>query len=68
MTDSTERLLFEIHQIEALKFLSTHSNFSAHIQIKSESRFEFVSRDTEESEFLDLVDLGDMDFSIATVT
>ena len=28
------------------------------IQIKSESQFEFVPRDTEESEFPDLVDFG----------
>jgi len=37
---------------------SRNSKSSVQIQIKSQSQFEFVPRDTEESEFLDLVDFG----------
>ena len=35
---------------------SRNSNFSAPFQIKPKSQFEFIQRDTGESEFLDLVD------------
>ena len=35
-----------------------NSNSSAQIQIRAKSQFEFVPRDTEESEFLDLADFG----------
>jgi len=37
---------------------SRDSNASVQIQIKPQSRFEFVPRNSEESEFLDLVDFG----------
>jgi len=37
------------------------------IQIKPKSQFEFVLRDTEESEFLDLVDFGDVALSVESV-
>jgi len=43
------------------------SNPSVQIQIKSEFEFELVPRDTEESEFLDLVDFGDAAFSVESV-
>jgi len=45
---------------------SRNSNFSVPIQIKSKSQFEFVLRDTEESESLDLVDFGGAAFSVET--
>jgi len=35
--------------------------------MKAKSQFEFVPRDTDESEFLDLVDLGGVAFSVETV-
>jgi len=44
-----------------------YDNFSIHIQIKLKSQFEFVLRDTEESEFMDLVDFGDVAFSVEIV-
>jgi len=40
---------------------------SSDYQIKRQSQFEFVPRDTEESEFLDLVDFGGVAFSVETV-
>jgi len=46
---------------------SRNSNFSVHIQIKPKSEFEFVPRDTEESEFLNMVDSSDVAFSVETV-
>jgi len=46
---------------------SRNSNFSVQIQIQPTSRFEFVPRDTGESEFLDLVDCGDVAFSVESV-
>ena len=49
----------QIHQIQA--------NSSVQIQMKSRSQFEFVPRDTEESEFLDLVGFGGDTFSVETV-
>ena len=36
--------------------------------MKPKSQFEFVPRDTEEPEFLDMVDFGDVAFSGETVT
>jgi len=39
-----------------------NSNSSVQIQIEPKSRFEFIPRDTEKSEFLDLVDFGDYVF------
>jgi len=44
-----------------------NSNFSVQIQIKLKSQFEFVPQDTEESEFLDLVDLRDVASLVETV-
>jgi len=43
---------------------SRKSNFTVQIQIKPKSQFEFVPRDTEESEFLDVADFGDVAFSV----
>jgi len=40
-----------------------NSNSSVQIQIEPKSRFEFIPRDTEKSEFLDLVDFGDYVFN-----
>jgi len=44
--------------------LSCIDNFSIRIQIKLKSQFEFVLRDTEEFEFMDLVDFGDVALSV----
>ena len=46
---------------------SRNSHFPVQIQIKSKSRLEFVVRDTEESEFLNLVDFGGEVFSMESV-
>jgi len=46
---------------------SRNSNALVQTQIKSKSQFEFVPRDTEESEFLDLVVFGDVAISVETV-
>jgi len=43
------------------------SNSSVQIQIKTKSQLEFVPRDTEKSEFLDLVDFGGVAISMETV-
>ena len=52
MTDSTENAT-------APKFTtSRYSKSSVRIQIQTESQFEFVRRDTEESEFVDLANFG----------
>jgi len=48
-------------------FKSTNPNFSAQTQIKPKSEIEFLPRDTEKSEFLDLVDVGDVAFSMVSV-
>jgi len=40
--------------------ISKNSNLSVQIQIKPKSHLEFVLRDTKESEFLDLVDFGEV--------
>ena len=42
-------------------------NSLVQIQIEPKSEFEFVLRDTEEFEFLNLVDFGDVAFPIETV-
>ena len=44
-----------------------NSNSSAQIQIRAKSQFEFVPRDTEESEFLDLADFEGVAISVKTV-
>ena len=46
---------------------SRNSNFSVQIQIKPTSQFEFVPRDTEESESLGLVNFGGDVFSVESV-
>jgi len=50
----------KIHQIEKLKFLSTTSIFLLF-------SFCFCAGKTEKSKFLDLVDFGDVTFSVETV-
>ena len=45
---------------------SRNSNVSVPIQIKSKSQFDFVLRDTEESESLGVVDFGGAAFSVET--
>mmetsp|Transcript_5803 Transcript_5803/g.5157 ORF Transcript_5803/g.5157 Transcript_5803/m.5157 type:complete len:97 (-) Transcript_5803:248-538(-) len=47
---------------------SLSTNSSVQIQINPKSQFEYLPRNTEESEFLDLVDFGDVAFSVKTVT
>jgi len=44
-----------------------NSNSSVQIQIKSKSQFEFVPRDTEKSDFLDVVDLRGVAIAVETV-
>jgi len=46
---------------------SRNSSSSVQIQFEPKSQFEFVTQDTEEFEFLDLVDFGDVVFSVETV-
>jgi len=60
MTVSTENITPQIHQIQKL-------NSSVQIQLTSKSQFEFVLRDTEESELLALVDFGGVAISVETV-
>jgi len=43
---------------------SKDPNFSLQIQIQQKSQFEFVLRDTEESEFLDLVGFWNVAISV----
>jgi len=43
-----------------------HSNWFIQIQIAPESQFDFVPRDSEKSEILDLVDVGGIAFSVQT--
>jgi len=45
---------------------SKNSNSLVHIQINSKFEIEFAPRDTEKSEFLDLVDFGGAAFSVET--
>jgi len=47
--------------------ISTNSNSTVQIQLKPESPFEFVARDTEECEFLDLLDFGGVVIPVETV-
>jgi len=61
MIDSTEN----VSSPKSTK--SKNSNFSVQIQIKLKSQFEFLPRNAEESEFLDMVDFGGVAFSVATV-
>jgi len=42
-------------------------NSNSLVQIQIKSKFEFVPRDTKESEFFDLVDFGGAAFSVETV-
>jgi len=42
-------------------------NFSVRMQIKQKSQFEFVPRDTEESEFFDLEEFGGVPWFVDTV-
>jgi len=54
----------------AIPLISTkfkNSNSSVQIKIKSKSQFVVVLRDTEKSEFLDLVDLGNVACTLETV-
>ena len=62
-TDSTE------NATPPKSIKSRNSNYSVQIQINPESRFGFVTRDMEESEFVffDLVDVGDAAFGVETV-
>ena len=45
----------------------TESRNSVQNQIRNKSQFECVSRDTEKSEFLDLVDFGGVAISVEIV-
>ena len=60
LTDSTENAT----PLKSTRF--KNSNSSVQIQIKPKSRFGFLPRDTEDSEFLDLMDFGDVVFSVET--
>ena len=46
---------------------SRNSNCPVQIRMKSKSQFEYVQQVTEKSEFLNLVDFGDVAFSVETV-
>ena len=46
---------------------SKYRNSNSSVQMKSKSQFGFVSRDTEKSEFLDLVDFGSVAISVESV-
>ena len=46
---------------------SSNSNSSVQIQIKSKFQFEFVPRDTEKSEFLNVVDFKGVAIAVKTV-
>jgi len=61
MTDSTENVTLP----KCIK--SRNQNSSVQIQIRPKSPFKSVPRDFEESEFLDLVDLGDVAFAVQTI-
>ena len=60
MTDSTQ------NDTSPKSTKSKNSNFSVQIQIKPKFRFEFVPRNAEESEFLDMADFGGVAFSVET--
>jgi len=61
MTDSTEIAT------PSISTKSRKSNSSVQIQIKPKSPFEFVLRDTENSEFLDLVNFEKVAVSVESV-
>jgi len=61
MTDSSENATPQ----KSIKPRS--SNSLVQIHIKQEFQFEFVPRNTEESEFHDLVDFGDVAISVQSV-
>ena len=61
MTDSTE------NASHPQSTRSRNSIFSVQIQIKPTSRYEFVLRDTKESESLDLADFGGDVLSVESV-
>jgi len=61
MTDSTENATHSKYT------KSRNSNFLVQYQTKPKSQFEFVPQNTDESEFLDLVDFGGIVFSVETV-
>jgi len=46
---------------------SRNSNHSVHIQITAKFQFEFITQNTKECEFLDLVDFQDVAFSVDSV-
>ena len=46
---------------------SRHPQSSVQIEMKPKSELEFVPRDSEESEFLDLMDYENVAFSLETV-
>jgi len=46
---------------------SRNLNSLVHIQIRPKSQIESLPRDTEESEFLDTVDVGDVVLSVGNV-
>jgi len=59
---STERVGMKVSTENATPPKSTKSRnlkSSVQLQIKPQSQFEFVPRDTEVSKFLDFVDVGD---------
>jgi len=53
--------------IDSKSTKSRYSFFSVQTQIQANSQFEFVLRDTKESELLHLVDCGGVAFSVETV-
>ena len=61
MTDATE------YATPPKSFKLRISNYLVQIRIEAKFEFEFVPRDTEEFEFFDLVDFGDVEFSVETV-
>jgi len=61
MTDSTE------NATPPKSTKSRNSDSSVQIQIQPKFHFQVVPRDDEESEFLDLVDFGEVAFSEETV-
>jgi len=46
---------------------SGNSNYSVTVQMKAPTQFECVPRDTEKSEFLDLVHVGEVAFAVETI-
>ena len=70
MTASTEEISMNLSTENAATPKSTksrHSDSSVKIQIKPTFDFEFVPRDTEKSEILDLVDVGGVTISAGAV-